>query len=198
MASSIIARDPSRRNVAQTLKDHRFLHAYSCVRCGRECLWTAWQAARYTHCTHCRRMKHGHTTNTGKSAIYSVWRGIITRCEDANYPRRKDYGGRGISVCSEWHDFETFLLWSKSVGWKRGMQIDRIDNDGNYCPENCRIVTPKVNMQNSRRAKLDKESVRCIRMLRWSGVPSRIVADIFGVNRETVNGILRWKSWNNV
>jgi hypothetical protein len=62
------------------------------------------------------------------------------------------YGGRGISVCELWQtNFVAFKEWAESAGWKKGLQIDRRDNNGNYTPENCRIVTPAQNSLNTRR-----------------------------------------------
>ena len=78
------------------------------------------------------------------------------------------------------------------------MQVDRINNDGNYSPENCRIVTPAENMQNSRRAKLTAADVRCIRMLRWSNMTTTDIAKIFSVRKQTIQSIVTWKSWANV
>ena len=60
----------------------------------------------------------------------------------------KRYAGRGITVCDQWRKFSEFEKWALSNGWKRGLQIDRIDNDGNYEPSNCRFVTSKENNRN--------------------------------------------------
>lgn len=62
----------------------------------------------------------------------------------------KNYGARGISVCDEWLEFEPFCEWALSNGWEKGLELDRIDNDGDYCPENCRWVTTKENSNNKR------------------------------------------------
>lgn len=85
---------------------------------------------------------------TGTS-IYNTWHSMKARCynpTDHNYPR---YGNRGISVCDEWtNSFESFYEWAISNGYHEGLSIDRIDNDGNYCPDNCRWVTTKVQNNN--------------------------------------------------
>ena len=76
------------------------------------------------------------------------------RCENPNRPNYKNYGGRGIKVCEEWHEASNFIRWALNNGYKRGLQLHRIDNDGDYCPENCRFVTPKENSRNRRNTKL--------------------------------------------
>jgi hypothetical protein len=81
--------------------------------------------------------------------LHRVWNNMIVRCE---WPRAKNwhrYGGRGISVCSEWRNSaKAFIDWALAHGYQRGLQIDRIDNDGHYEPTNCRFVTNKENQRN--------------------------------------------------
>lgn len=90
-----------------------------------------------------------------KNPIYRVWAGIKKRCLDKNYVNYKHYGGRGIEICDEWKNSSvTFINWAINNGYQKGLQIDRIDNDGNYSPENCRFVTVKINNRNTRRTKI--------------------------------------------
>lgn len=85
------------------------------------------------------------------TVLYSIWRGMKSRCANKNTENYKTYGGRGISVCDEWDgNFQPFKQWAESHGYEKGLQIDRIDVNGNYCPENCRWVTPKINGNNRR------------------------------------------------
>ena len=74
-----------------------------------------------------------------------------SRCNNPNRPKYPRYGGRGIKVCDEWNnDFMSFYTWAIDNGYSDDLQIDRIDNDGNYCPDNCRWVTLQENTLNRR------------------------------------------------
>lgn len=85
--------------------------------------------------------------------LYKTWGGMKQRCYNPNNLMFKNYGGRGIVVCDEWrYDYIAFEKWSMENGYKAGLTIDRIDNDGNYCPENCRWVTHTVQARNKRKS----------------------------------------------
>jgi hypothetical protein len=73
-----------------------------------------------------------------------------TRCFSENDGNYKDYGGRGITVCDEWLDFLIFREWALKNGYNDKLEIDRIDVNGNYNPENCRFVTDKIQASNKR------------------------------------------------
>ncbi len=82
--------------------------------------------------------------------LYRVWDSMIRRCSNRKHKQFKYYGKRGIRVCIEWWNPETFILWALGHGWKKGLHLDRIDNSGNYEPDNCRFVAPKTNLRNRR------------------------------------------------
>ena len=78
-----------------------------------------------------------------------IWRAMLFRCENPKAHNYERYGGRGITVCERWHDLKNFVE-DLEEGYAPGLQLDRIDNDGPYSPENCRWVTAKENNRNKR------------------------------------------------
>ena len=88
-----------------------------------------------------------HTTHGGsKERLHRIWRGMKDRCTNPHNKEYHRYGGRGISVCNEWlRDYSTFRAWALSHGYAENLAIDRIDNDGNYSPDNCQWLTVSEN-----------------------------------------------------
>lgn len=97
--------------------------------------------------------KHGITTG-GKPRTLTIWSGMKARCLNPNATSYKNYGARGVKVCNEWMEFEKFHNWAIQNGYDEGLQLDRIDNDGNYEPTNCRWVDRTTNMINQRRNRI--------------------------------------------
>lgn len=106
-------------------------------------------------CLHKQRVSdtfktHGMSDNGNFTPLYDTWRNMKKRCNNPNTTEYNRYGGRGIKICKEWAtDFQRFYDWAISNGYKEGLTIDRINNDGNYEPDNCRFVTMKVQGNNN-------------------------------------------------
>jgi hypothetical protein len=93
---------------------------------------------------------HGYSQHS----LYKIHKDIEYRCYDPTDEGYHNYGGRGIYVVDEWRGTEgrlRFIEWSLENGWEKGLEVDRIDNDGPYAPWNCRFVTRKENDRNMRR-----------------------------------------------
>jgi hypothetical protein len=139
----------------ESVKDKRRAE-FKCGRCGNVFI-TEIQQIKHNHTSSCgcRRSALLIDSNTThgctNSPLYFIWASIKYRCFNPTAKAYKDYGGRGIKVYEGWvDDPRPFIEYMKSVGWKEGLEVDRIDNDGNYEPNNLRVVTPCENLQNTR------------------------------------------------
>jgi hypothetical protein len=86
--------------------------------------------------------------------LYHVWNTMKQRCYNPNATNYKNYGGRGIVVCDEWHDFQTFLADMEPSYLGIGYHIDRINDNGNYCKENCRWLKASENIRRANKSRL--------------------------------------------
>lgn len=106
--------------------------------------------------------------------IYWAWKSMKQRTQNPKCSAYKNYGARGIRVCEAWQKFEPFCEWALSAGWRKGLDLDRIDNNGNYCPENCRWATRQDNVNNRRVTvfiKVNGERKTCSQWSKESGIP---------------------------
>lgn len=98
-------------------------------------------------------VKHRHKVSENKR-LHGIYHGIKKRCYNKNMPRYKDYGGRGIAMCEEWLDpdngFDRFVDWAFENGYRDDLTIERVNVDGDYCPDNCTWITLKEQRNNQR------------------------------------------------
>ena len=139
--------------------------------------------------------KHGDSF----SRLYNIWAGIKKRCCKSNSQAYKDYGGRGITICPEWtNDYTKFREWSLSNGYAEDLTIDRINNNGNYEPKNCRWLSLNRNAQKKRTTKLSLEIANEIRNL-WNigNYNQKQLAKKYNISNHHISNIINNKRWKN-
>lgn len=136
-----------------------------------------------------------HAGNISKHPLYSVWKQIRSRCENPHHASYNNYGGRGIKICDRWRGENGFENFLNDMGERpsKGYSIDRIDNNGDYCPENCRWATWSEQSNNKRSNVLIciyGKSVSCKQLCDWFGLPYNYLRLRLGRGID-VNEILR-------
>ena len=131
-----------------------------------------------------KNIKHGCSLTGDRNRLYTIWQLMKQRCQNENSKGHKHYGGRGISVCQKWSSsFLNFKEWAELNGYSKELSIDRINNDGNYEPNNCRWTNDNVQARNTRLLRSDNKSgyrnVNKTRSGKWS---ARI-----GINGESIH-----------
>lgn len=151
------------------------------------------------------KLKSGHTQSCGcvqrektkqanskhndcRKRLHSEWLNMKSRCNNPHNKHYNLYGGRGIKVCEEWNkSYLEFKNWALSSGYKDNLTIDRIDNDGDYSPENCRWATWKQQANNTSRTKKYSFGGYVLSMKEW--------AELFGINYGTFRDRIQKRNW---
>ena len=130
-----------------------------------------------------RERPNKQTHGKSNTKLFAVWNAMKQRCYNPNNRSYKNYGGRGITVCQEWkEDFQTFYDWAIANGYKKGLEIDRIDVNGNYEPDNCRWTTSKKNNNNRRnnvKIKIGREEHTVAEWSEITGIPRSTILERF-------------------
>ena len=137
------------------------------------------------------------TPEIDRARLRRIWYGMVRRCTVPTAASYKNYGGRGIGVCRRWRDdFSWFEVWALTSGYAPGLTIDRTENNGHYCPENCRWVSRAVNSRKNRGNKLSMDMVAYIRRMRAHGVKGKELARIFGTTSAAISATKTRKTWD--
>lgn len=116
--------------------------------------------------------------------LFSIWNGMMSRCNNQKNPAYKDYGGRGIKVCEEWHKVENFCKWGEENGYKKGLSIERIDVNKGYSPDNCKWIPISEQPLNTRKTTIVE--------INGKKIPLAKTARSLGVSP-----MLAWHRWKN-
>ena len=154
----ILIKDLDMMLPTENSKERKRFGIYRCGFCGTEFKANTNDINRgHTKSCGChkkRRSSETHKTHGLKGTkLYDIWKASKGRTLNPKHKQYSDYGGRGITICDDWkNDAEAFYNWAMSNGYEenKGLSIDRIDNDGNYCPENCRWTTSTIQTRNQR------------------------------------------------
>lgn len=130
-------------------------------------------------------LKHGMS----KTRINNIWFNILSRCYNEKSNNYKNYGARGIKICKEWKEnFVAFYNWAIKNGYQDNLTIDRIDNNGNYEPSNCRWVSQKIQQNNKRNNHLITYKDKTYTLSKW--------AEIKNIKISTLAMRLNHQSWS--
>jgi len=152
--------------------DKNYQHYWECL-----CLKCGERSEKRTNgikkkCIHCIP-KH----RQAKTRLYRIWILVKNRCNNKNDP---DYGGRGIKLCKEWEVFENFFKWSNNTGYNKKLELDRKDVNGNYCPKNCRWVTPREQQNNRRNNRIIEIDGEKNTLVEWCRIYKKNYHTVFG------------------
>ena len=202
----ILLKELDRREVGSSGNKVRFA-LFECEHCKTEVVRQKHNGLRDLSCG-CIRYelsskaitKHGDSNKKSKyKNLFGIWARMRDRCNRKTNEDYKYYGGKGIIVESIWDDYLEFKKWSLLNGYEpnKNLQIDRKDGNKNYCPENCRWVSPTVNQRNRDCVILNTEKANEIRVLLTKDINISEIANMYGVHPDTIKDIKKGKTWQH-
>lgn len=140
-------------------------------------------------CVRSEKIEARNTTHgRSETRLYKIWCGVKERTANPKNPAYKWYGERGVSMCDEWQDFTEFEKWADRSGYASHLSLDRINNSGNYEPNNCRWATPKQQANNTRKNNLLTYNGETHTVSEW--------ARITGIGRSTISNRVNRDGWS--
>lgn len=200
----ILLKELDRRPVGTNGNKVRFA-LFECKHCGKQLEKQKQNGLRDFSCgciryelTSKSNQKHGDSNKKAEyHNLFGIWARMRDRCNRTTNEDYKYYGGKGIIVEPIWDDYLEFKKWSLLNGYEKNqnLQIDRINGNKNYCPENCRWVTSKVNQRNRDCVILNEEKAEEIRILLKKGIKISELAIMYNVNKTTIGNIKSNRTW---
>lgn len=139
---------------------------------------------------------HGHARHGQETPTYVSWQSMLARCRYTHRDTANKHIGRGISVCDRWR--ESYQAFLEDMGDRPiGTTLDRIDNNGDYEPSNCKWSTPIEQARNRRNAKLTFDSALEVALARLSGEPATSIAKRFGISESLPREIAKGRTWKD-
>lgn len=156
--------------------------------CGNEIItaWSVLKAGRAVSCG-CKKKERFTVHSMYGTRLYKIYHKIRDRCYNQNHQAYRHYGGRGIEICDEWQDFKNFYEWAIANGYEEHLTIDRIDVNGDYSPDNCRWITQKEQLSNTRRNRYLTYDGETLTVTQW--------AEKTGLKRSTIANRIA-KGWS--
>lgn len=146
-------------------------------------------------CSNKRRATHGLVGHP----LYKLLQGMRVRCEYPSATNYAYYGGRGIRVCAEWRDDPaSFVAWAEANGYRPGLEVDRIDANGDYEPDNCRFVSHAKNSRRRRNARCTEAQAAMASQLLGRGLSVSAAAKEAGIPYMSAWHIAKGNTWRNV
>ena len=157
------------------------------------------------HCMKCGnkqiaiKNRANQTKHGGKyTRLYRIWRGMKGRCLNKTNKDYVNYGARGISVCDEWaNDFASFMNWAYSSGYRENLSIDRINNNGNYEPSNCRWATPSEQVRNRRDNVFDCDKAKEVYAFFKKYGIRKTKKEFSDINRSSIHNVCYGDIWSD-
>lgn len=201
----ILLKELDRRAVGSNGNKTRFA-LFECEHCGKQVEKQknnglrdfSCGCARYELTSKSNAMHGDSNSNAEYYNLWSTWCNMRDRCNRSTNQDYQYYGGKGIVVCNEWNDYLEFKKWSILNGYilNGNLQIDRIDSNKNYSPDNCRWVDAKTNQRNRDCIILNEEKANEIRTLIYSGLDDIEISKMYKVHKDTIRDIRTGRTWN--
>ncbi len=183
-----------KQNTSRNLKSRRMMSLFECPRCGNKVERRTSDGLKQKKCC------GGISRYAPKgSTLHDKYRAMTERCWGENSTSYENYGGRGITVCKSWRNFDNFAKWALENGFDEKLDLDRIDNSKGYYPENCRFITHTENMRNTRVNIHTIEEIREIRAKYKTGnYTQKQLAICHGDSEGNISNILSHRAWKEI